>query len=101
MVAQVKNYLGINNSNYVFLERAAMIEYLKLLYFVQLLDTYSNSTSFVSYDWIFYLSLYPEAGLRYIRFKFSAAIFAAILKNVQPMLLILTFLNSSSSTSYE
>ena len=42
-------------------------------------STYSNSTSFISYESTLHLSLYLKAQLRYNRFKFSAAILAAIL----------------------
>ena len=42
-----------------------------------------------------------EAELRYIRFKFLAAILVAILENMQLLLLISTYLNSTSFISYE
>ena len=46
-----------------------------------LISTNLNYTSFISYESTIYLSLYLKAELRYIRFKFSAAILAAILEN--------------------
>ena len=62
---------------------------------------YSYSTSFTSYEWTLYLSLYLKGALRYIRFRISAAILAAILENMQLLLLISTYSYSTSFTSYE
>ena len=45
--------------------------------------------------------MYLKAELRYIRFEFSAAILTAILKNMQLLLLFLTYLNSTFFISYE
>ena len=77
---------------------ATILEFMQLLL---LILTYLNSTSSISYESTLYLSLYLKAELRYIRFKFSAAILAPILKNMQLLLLIFTYLNSTSSISYE
>ena len=66
-----------------------------------LMSTYFNSASFISYESTLYSSLYLKAELRYIRYKFSAAILAVILKNMQLLLFISTYLNSTSFTSYE
>ena len=56
---------------------AAILKYMQLLL---LFLTYLNSTFFISYESTLYLFVYLNAELRYIRFKFSAAILAAILK---------------------
>ena len=66
-----------------------------------LMFTYLNSTSSISYELTLYLSLYLKAELRYIRFKFSATILTAILEFMQLLLLIFTYLSSTSSISYE
>ena len=66
-----------------------------------LIFTYSYYMTFTSYEWILYLSLYLKGKSRYIRFTFSAAILAAILGNMQLLLLIFTYSYSATFTSYE
>ena len=46
-----------------------------------LISTYSYATTFTSYEWTLYFSLYLEGELRYIRFRMSVAMLAAILEN--------------------
>ena len=77
---------------------AAILENMQLLL---LLPTYLISTSSISYESTLHLSLYLKAELRYIRFRFSAAILAAILENMQLLLLFSTYLISTSFISYE
>ena len=77
---------------------AATIEYMQLLL---LIPTNSYSTTFTSYGWTLYLSKYLKGELRFIRFKFLAAILAAILENMQLLLLIFTYSYSTTFTSYE
>ena len=77
---------------------AAILENLPLLL---LFSTYLISTSFISYESTLYLFLYLKAELRYIRFRFLAAILAAILENMQLVLLFSTYLISTFFISYE
>ena len=67
------------------------------------ISTYSYHQSFIPYELTLHLPLYLKAQLRYItrRFKFSAAILAAILENMQLLLLFLTYLISPSFILYE
>ena len=59
---------------------AAILENIQLLL---LISTYLNSMSFISYESTLYLSLYLTRELRYIRFRISAAMLAAIFeKNI-------------------
>ena len=55
----------------------------------------------ISYESTLHLSFYLKAELRYIRFEFLAAILAAILKNMQLLLLFRIYLNSTFFISYE
>ena len=66
-----------------------------------LFSTYLISTSFISYESTLHSSLYLKAELRYIRFRFSAAILSAILENWQLLLFFSTYLISTSFISYE
>ena len=77
---------------------AAILQNMQLLLLV---STYLNSTSFISNKSTLHSSLYLKAVLRYIRFIFSEAILAAILENMQLLLLISTYLNSTSFISNE
>ena len=77
---------------------AAILENMQLLL---LISTYSNSTSFTSYESTLHLFLYLKGELRYIRIRISEAILAAILENMQLLLLISTYSNSTSFTLYE
>ena len=77
---------------------AAILENIQLLL---LFPTYLISTSFISYESTLHSSLYLKAELRYICLKFSAAILAAILENMQLLLLFSTYLISTSFISYE
>ena len=77
---------------------AAILENMQLLLFI---SAYLNSTSFITYESTHYPCLYLNVELRYIRFIFSAAILAVILKNMQLLLFISTYLNSTSLNSYE
>ena len=63
---------------------AAILENMQL---VLLLSKYLISTSFIPYESLFYSSLYLKAKLRYIRFRFSAAILAAVWETMQLLLL--------------
>ena len=72
---------------------AAILENMPLLL---LFSTYLISTSFISYESTLHSFLYLKAELRYIRFRFSAAILAAILENMQMLLLFSTYLISTS-----
>ena len=65
------------DSNFLAVILAASLEIMQLLL---LFSTYLNSTSFISYESTLYLSLYLKWELRYIRFRFWAAILAAILE---------------------
>ena len=79
---------------------AAILENMQLLL---LFFTYLNSTSFISYESTLYSSLYLKAELRYIRFRFSAAILAAILNFFILFILDITqqyFTNRKSLKSY-
>ena len=77
---------------------AAILENMQLLF---LFSTYLISTFFISYESTLHLFLYLKAELRYIRIRFSAAILAAILENMQLLLLFSTYLISTSFISYE
>ena len=66
---------------------AAILENINLLLEI---STYSYPRSFIPYESSLHLSFYPKAQLRYIRFKFSAAILAAILENMHLLLLVST-----------
>ena len=61
-------------------------------------STYLSSTPFISYESTLHLSLYLKIPAWFIRFKFSAAILAAILENMQ---LLLFFLHIQTLLSYE
>ena len=74
---------------------------LKNMQLLLLLPTYSIFASFISYESTLQLFLYLKAELRYIRYRFSAAILATILENMQLLLLFPTYLISASSISYE
>ena len=77
---------------------AAILENMQLLF---LFSTYLISTFFISYESTLHSFLYLEAELRYIRIRFSAAILAAILENMQLLLFFSTYLISTSFISYE
>ena len=77
---------------------AAILENMQLLL---LFSTYLISTFFISYESTLHSFLYLKAELRYNRFRFSATILAAILENMQLLLLFSTYLISTSFISYE
>ena len=77
---------------------AAILENMQLLLLV---PTYLIFMFFISYESTLHSFLYLKAELRYIRFRFPAAILAAILENMQLLLLFSTYLISTSFISYE
>ena len=83
------------------LSAAILAAILKNMQLLLLWFTYLIYTSFISYESTLYSFLYPKAEMRYIRFRFSAVILAAILENVQLLLLFFTYLISTSFISYE
>ena len=88
-------YIGFRFSAAILV---AILENMQLLL---LFPTYLISTSYISYESTLHSFLYLKAELRYIRFRFLAAILAAILENMQLLLLFSTYLVSTSFISYE
>ena len=86
-------YIGFRFSAAIL---AAILKNMQLLL---LFSTYLISTSFISYESTLHSFLYLKAELRYIRFRFSAAMLAAILENMQLLLLFSTYLISTSFIS--
>ena len=77
---------------------AAILENMQLLF---LFSTYLISTFFISYESTLHSFLYLKAELSYIRIRFSVVILAAILENMQLLLLFSTYLICTSLISYE